>query len=146
MTGQALRTIPCHRLGAPTRLVRIVTRSAGKPPLAVPEARRLPEPISLTHYLELAAITGVRGVIEMQQIRAQRLAGPERIRLAIETADRGRQLRAGGLEVTLHTDIHLKLRTQARRVQNCGFNFRLQRLAARGQLDVPRPGTMAALA
>ena len=63
-----------------------------------------------------------------------------------ETTNHPRQFCAGGLQMTLHTNIHLEFRSQTRRVYDGGSDLRCLRFTTRGEFDVPRPGTMTPLA
>src|SRR5437773_6712541 len=153
MARNGNRRVAAHTFGAilrnrgvtPRHIVRIVASGAGKRSLALAEAHRLPQPVSLTYYLELIPATGPGRLVEVHHIRAQRFARPERKRLALRTAYHSGQLRAGGLQVALHTDVHLQLRTQPRRIDDSGPDFLPRRSSARGQLRMTRSGAMAAL-
>ena len=90
--------------------MRIVAGSAIEPALALPETPRLPQTVSLIYdFKPLFAACRFR-FVEIQHVRAERFAGAERKRLAIETANRSRQFRASSFQMTLHTYVHLPLR------------------------------------
>src|SRR5436190_15475499 len=86
VAGDTLRSIVDNGF-----FVRIVARSASQPPGALLKACRLPQPVSLIHDLELVLVALARWMIEVHHVRAQRLAGPVRKRLAIEAADHSGQ-------------------------------------------------------
>ena len=100
------------------RMMRIVTTGAGEPSLTLAEAHRLSQPVSLTDDFELVLQAGRGWLVKVHRVGAQLLAWPERIWLALESADHARQFRASSFQMTLHTDIHLQFRTQTRRVDD----------------------------
>src|SRR6266567_1522110 len=79
MAGNCNRRVAAHTFGAilrnrgvtPRRIVRIVASGAGKPSLALAEAQRLPQPVSLTYYLELIPAVGPYQLIKIHHIYTQ---------------------------------------------------------------------------
>ena len=87
--------------------VRIVAGRACQPSFALLEASRLPQPIRSAVDFKLVVVTSPGSVIEMNQIVTESLAGSERIGRPAENPHSLWQIVAGGLQMTLLTDIHL---------------------------------------
>src|SRR5690242_19585932 len=103
MAAGAFRAIGRHGGFATRDIVRIVARATGQPPTARTETGGLAQTVRLVDDLKPVS-SGVR--IEVDHIGTERLPRAKRKGAAIEAADHLRQLDAGGLEMTLHADIH----------------------------------------
>ena len=86
-------------------------------PTALPETGGLAQTICLVDDFK-PILAGVR--IEVDDIGAERLPGAEGKDTAIEAADHLRQLDAGGLQMTLHADVHLQRGREPRRIHDSG--------------------------
>ena len=115
MTPDALRPVPRHGSRATRNIVRVVASIAGQPPAARPEACRLPEAVCLVDDLKPIP-AGSR--VEVHDVVAERLSGAEGEDRAVEAPDHLRQLDAGGLQVTLHADVHLQRGREPRRIDD----------------------------
>src|SRR5438093_494307 len=111
--------------------VRIVAGVACEGILALEKTMGFPKPVGgAADNLELVVVRRPGRMIESQQESAQRLAGGEGKRPAIEPPDQRGNRRAGRLQVTLHAEIHPQLWTQPGGIHNARSN--LFATAARG--------------
>jgi len=128
------------------RPMRVVTSLTRQLAAAREVAARLAQPVCRTHDFKFALVSGAWRVIEVQHEAAQRLVGTIRIGSALEALDLRGKAAAGGLEMALHTDLHLPVRRKAGWIQNGRANRLFRRARRLRQLHVIGSRTMAALA
>ena len=104
--------------------MRIMAGIAGQGVLALEKTAGFPKPVrGAADDLKLVVVLRSGRMIESQFESAQRLAGGEGKRPAIEPPDQRGNRRAGRLQVTLHAEIHPQLRTQPGGIHDAGANL-----------------------
>src|SRR6185312_9510824 len=102
--------------------MRIVARQAGQrfgsvSAAALEKALRLPKTVrGAADNFELIFVPGARRMVESQQEVAERFSRNKRKWPAVKAPDQAGKRAAGGLQMALHANIHLQIRTQPRRV------------------------------
>src|ERR1700722_17469915 len=129
-------------------VVRIVATGAPKSALAIQtaalqKALRFPKPVARLRDFEasvLARLT-IEGHLEVRQWLARHI----RERSASEADDRVRQFLIRCFQMALQANLHLAIRIQARRIDDCGSHD-LRRSALRGFVDMALSRSVAPLA
>ena len=85
------------------RLVRIVARDARQCSVTSFEALRLSKSVGRAHELEFIVVTRARRLIEITNVRGERLARSIRENAASEDRNISRQTQAGRLQMALET-------------------------------------------
>src|ERR1051326_565501 len=124
--------------------MRAMTGGACQPSRAFGKTGRLPEPVCMGCDLEFIFTFRARRVIEINRIVAERLTRAERKDPAIPPDNRSRQACAGSFQMTLHADIKLTFRRQARWVEDRFTDLIL--VSAGSQLNVFASRPVATLA
>ncbi len=125
--------------------VGIVASGASQRPIALQEAGGLHEPVGGPGDFELVIPSDARGLVEVQHIVLEALAGPVRKDSAAVAAQRIREPAAGGFQMTLQAQLELPFGGQPRRVDNSGAHG-CGRSSVGGAFHMGASGTVAALA
>jgi hypothetical protein len=103
--------------------VGVMAGGTGQAALALKKAARLTQPVCGADDFELFVVARAGGVIEVDHVLAQRLAGYVSIKTAPESTVRIGQAECSGFEMTLHADFELTFSREARGVHDGAGNL-----------------------
>ena len=124
----------------------IVAGGAEKLAVAFQKAGGSPQTVSRVHDLEFVVMACAGSMVEVQDECVHRFAGLVGEWTALIALDCIRQREAGGFEMTHHAHLHLPLRAEPGRVDDCVAHIQGRSAGCFGKLHVFEAGPVAALA